>query len=73
MKQPTLTEIDHAGMNNLINAALEGYKNGTLSQEGAMNSLAHVMAAIDIGNYAEARAWFQNPNYLDENEKLINR
>ncbi|WJT05471.1 hypothetical protein ACEPWQ_24945 (plasmid) [Leclercia adecarboxylata] len=72
MTNKTLTAADHKGMENLINAALDGYKNGTLSRESAMSSLAHVIAAIDIGNYAEARNWFNNPELLDDTEKRIN-
>ncbi|HEI8723375.1 hypothetical protein [Serratia marcescens] len=72
MTKCSLTNADHQGMNNLINAALDGYKNGTLSRVSTMNALAHVMAAIDIGNYEEARKWFQNPNLLDINEKNTN-
>lgn len=72
MNKNSLTSADHKGMENLINAALDGYKNGTLSRESAMSSLAHVMAAIDIDNYAEARNWFNNPGLLDDNEKRTN-
>lgn len=72
MTKNALTAADHKGMENLINAALDGYKKGTLSRESAMSALAHVMAAIDIGNYAEARSWFNNPGLLDDNEKLTN-
>ncbi|MHA6636750.1 hypothetical protein ACX3OY_23535 [Citrobacter farmeri] len=72
MTKKTLTTADHKGMENLINAALDGYKSGTLSRDSAMSSLAHVMAAIDIGNYAEARNWFNNPGLLDDTEKRTN-
>lgn len=72
MTKKTLTDADHTGMDNLINAALDGYKNGTLSRDSARRSLAHVIAAIDIGNYAEAREWFKNPGLLDDNEKRTN-
>ncbi|EHA0636346.1 hypothetical protein JJT54_004462 [Salmonella enterica] len=72
MTTQKLTKTDHTGLNNLINAAFEGVINGSLSQVSAMNSLAHVVAAIDIGNYDEARKWFHNPSLLDENEKLTN-
>lgn len=69
MTKNSLTAADHKGMENLINAALDGYKNGTLSRDSTMSALAHVIAAIDIGNYSEARNWFQNPSLLDENER----
>lgn len=69
MAKNSLTASDHKGMENLLNAALDGYKNGTLSRDSTMNALAHVIAAIDIDNYTEARKWFQNPDLLDENEK----
>lgn len=72
MTKKSLTAKDHKGMENLIKAALDGYKNGTLSRESAMSALAHVMAAIDIGNYEEARNWFNNPGLLDDNEKNTN-
>lgn len=62
-------ETDHAGMDNLLNAALDGYKNGALSRDSVRSALAHVIAAIDWGNYEEARQWFTNPGLLDVNEK----
>ncbi|EAO6358540.1 hypothetical protein FCF58_14045 [Salmonella enterica] len=71
MSKNNLTTADHKGMENLINAALDGYKNGTLSRDSAMSSLAHVIAAIDIGNYAEARNWFNNPGLLDDTDNSL--
>jgi hypothetical protein len=69
MTNKKLTEADHAGMDNLLNAALDGYQNGTLSRDSVRSALAHVIAAIDLGNYEEARQWFTNPGLLDVNEK----
>lgn len=69
MTNKKLTAADHAAMDNLLNAALDGYKNGTLSRDSARSALAHVIAAIDLGNYEEARQWFTNPGLLDVNEK----
>lgn len=72
MTKNTLTSADHADMDNFLNAALDGYKNGTLSRDNVRSALAHVIAAIDINNYGEARQWFKNPGLLDDNEKRTN-
>ncbi|EJK88491.1 hypothetical protein UUU_36840 (plasmid) [Klebsiella pneumoniae subsp. pneumoniae DSM 30104 = JCM 1662 = NBRC 14940] len=34
-----------------------------------MSALANVIAAIDQGNYEEARQWFTNPGLLDMMKK----
>ena len=39
---------------------LEDFKAGTITKEQAIGGLAHVMAALDIGNTAEASNWFEN-------------
>lgn len=66
MTKKFLTEADHNGLEKLLNVALDGYKNGEMSRETAVGGLAHVIAAIDTGNYAEARNWFQNPHMVKE-------
>ncbi|HDG1683922.1 TPA: hypothetical protein PFE14_004422 [Kluyvera ascorbata] len=66
MTEKYLTDADHNGLDKLLNVALDGYKNGEMSRETARSGLAHVIAAIDTGNYAEARYWFQNPDMVKE-------
>lgn len=66
MTKQYLTDADHKGLENLLNVALDGYKNEEMSRETVMAGLAHVIAAIDTGNYAEARYWFQNPDMVKE-------
>ncbi len=46
-------------------AVLDDYRDGVLTKEQAVGGLAHVMAALNIGNVDEARAWFR------EGRKLI--
>ena len=55
-----LTERDHTNMDAFLGHVLEDFKAGTLTKEQAIGGLAHVMAALDIGNTDEARSWFEN-------------
>lgn len=54
-----LTDKDHADMDAFLGHVLDDYKNGLLSKPTAIETLAHVIAAIDINNHAEAINWFQ--------------
>ncbi|MGI2040186.1 hypothetical protein ACRN9Z_19235 [Shewanella frigidimarina] len=53
-----LTNKDHDIMDHFIGAILDDYKNGMVSKEAATAGLGQVIAAIDLGNYDEARRWF---------------
>lgn len=66
-----LTNADHKQMDAFLSAALNDYKNGDISLTTAVNCLAHVIAAVDLDNYSEARSWFQNPEFLRETQKRI--
>ncbi|WP_350238064.1 hypothetical protein U1R68_13585 [Pectobacterium colocasium] len=66
MTKKCLTDADYEGLENLLNVALDGYKNGEMSSEIAMCGLSHVIAAIDSGNYTEARYWFRNTDLVKE-------
>lgn len=52
-----LTEQDHNKFDALIGHVLDDYRAGTLSKADAISGLAELVAAIDIGNESEARAW----------------
>lgn len=54
-----LTERDHLNMDALLGHVPDDYKAGTITKEQAIGGLAHVMAALDIGNTAEAQSWFE--------------
>lgn len=57
--EPVLTEKDHALMDVFLECVLDDYKAGVLDKKKAIAGLAHVMAALDIDNYDEVRAWFK--------------
>lgn len=59
MNPPTFTDKDHGNMDDFLAAVLDAYRDGKIDQNRAIATLAHVMAAIDRGNYAEARSWFE--------------
>jgi hypothetical protein len=52
-----LTEQDHNKFDALIGHVLDDYRAGTLTKADAIGGLAELIAAIDIGNEGEARAW----------------
>ncbi len=57
--KPVLTEKDHNNMDAFLGHVLDDYKAGILDKKKAISGLAHVMAALDLDNYDEARAWFE--------------
>jgi hypothetical protein len=58
-RSPTLTDRDHRNMDAFLAAVLDDYKAGEIDRDRAVSGLAHVMAAVDRGNYGEARNWFE--------------
>jgi len=63
--KPELTNRDHQNMDSFLGHVLEDYKSGAITKEQAVSGLAHVMAALDLDNYPEARSWF------DQGRKFI--
>ncbi len=63
-RNPTLTNRDHANMDAFLGHVLEDFKSGIITKEEAVGGLAHVIAAIDIGNYGEAVNWFEQGRKL---------
>ncbi len=70
-EKPELRKKDHTQMDAFLGHVLEDYKAGIITKERAIGGLAHVMAALDLDNYAEARSWFeQGHKFLrDESHK----
>ena len=58
-RPPTLTDRDHQNMDAFLAAVVDDYKAEEIDRDRAVRALAHVMAAIDRGNYGEARNWFE--------------
>jgi len=63
-RSPTLTTRDHKNMDAFLGHVLEDFKSGDISKDEAIGALAHVIAAIDIGNYGEATNWFEQGRKL---------
>jgi len=57
--KPELTDRDHQNMDAFLGHVLEDFKSGVISKDRAVGALAHVMAALDLDNYEEARSWFE--------------
>ena len=58
-REPTLTNNDHKNMDAFLGHVLDDFKSGEITKDEAIGALAHVIAAIDKGNYGEAINWFQ--------------
>lgn len=58
MASEKLTSTDHQNMDAFLGAVLDDYRDGVLTKEQAVGGLAHVMAALNLGNVQEARNWF---------------
>jgi hypothetical protein len=74
-RPPTLTNRDHQNMDAFLGHVLEDFKSGAITKAEAIGGLAHVIAAIDIGDYGEAITWFeQGRKFIQQgDEKLIVR
>ena len=46
-------------MDAFLGQVLDDYKAGEITKAQAVGALAHVMAALDLDNYDEARSWFE--------------
>lgn len=46
-------------MDAFLGFVLEDFKDGVITKDAAVGHLAHVIAAVDIGNYGEAINWFE--------------
>jgi len=58
-RSPTLTSRDHKNMDVFLGHVLEDFKVGEITRDEAVAGLAHVIAAIDIGNYGGVLKWFE--------------
>lgn len=58
-RPPILTNRDHKNMDAFLGNVLEDFKAGEITKDEAIGALAHVIAAIDQGNYGEAINWFE--------------
>lgn len=58
-REPKLTSRDHKNMDAFLGHVLEDFKSGEITKDEAIGGLAHVIAAIDKGNYGEAINWFE--------------
>lgn len=54
-----LTARDHENMDAFLGYVLDDYKAGEITKDEAVGALAHVMAALDLGNTGEAANWFE--------------
>lgn len=63
-RSATLTSRDHKNMDAFLGHVLEDFKAGDITKDEAIGALAHVIAAIDIGNYGEATNWFEQGRKL---------
>lgn len=66
-----LSDSDHSNMDKFLGFILDDYKTGGMDRGEAISYLAHVMAAVDLQNYSEARNWFENhEKYIAEGKKI---
>lgn len=56
---PSLTDRDQREMTNFLSSVLDDYMSGQITKQQAVGGLQHVMIALDVDNYVEAREWFQ--------------
>lgn len=54
-----LNNSDHENMDAFLGHVLDAHKTGDITKERAVGCIAHVMTALEKGNYDEARSWFK--------------
>lgn len=64
-----LSNTDHTNMDKFLGFILDSHKTGYLDRGEAIGYMAHVIAAVDMGNYGEARNWFENHERLIADSK----
>jgi hypothetical protein len=52
------TAKDFKDMDDMLRRAMEAHTAGTISAAAVQSGMAHIMAAIDLGNFEEVRKWF---------------
>lgn len=68
-----LTDRDHVNMDAFLGHVLDAFQDGTITKDEAVSALAHVIAAIDIGNHGEAQKWFeQGRKFIGEHVSMRN-
>ncbi len=63
-KDTAFTAQDRLNMEAFLNHVLDEYKNGKLPKDKAVSGIAHVITAVEAGDYSEARAWFMQGRAL---------
>ena len=63
-RKSPLSTRDYENMDAFLGHVLEDYKAGTITKDEAVGGLAHVMAALDKGNYDEVKSWFEQGRKL---------
>ncbi|QIE91183.1 MULTISPECIES: hypothetical protein [Pseudomonas] len=62
--RPQLSGRDQHNMSAFLGHVLDDYSAGTLSKEQVVSGLAHVLTALDKGNYAEVLNWLEQGRRL---------
>ena len=59
IRKQSLSSQDYQNMDAFLGHVLEDFRAGSITKEEAIGGLAHVMAAIDKGNYDEVTSWLK--------------
>lgn len=73
-----LTDKDHEEMDKCLSDVFDEIVAGNIEKDRFVGGMAHVIAAIDIGNTGEALSWFKerakhftlNDSFLSGGDKL---
>lgn len=63
-RKATLADKDQSDMDVFLGTVSNGHREGTMSKAQCISVLAHVIAAVDLGNYGEALNWFRQGHEL---------
>ncbi|MGJ8590030.1 MAG: hypothetical protein ACSHXW_18105 [Yoonia sp.] len=56
-----LNQTDHNNLNIILGKILDEHLAGTLSRQGAIGALAHILTAAAIDNEDELKKWLSDP------------
>lgn len=63
----SLTKRDHDNLDALLRHLLDDFAAGTITRDQVVGTVAHVVTALDNGDYGEVRSW------LEQGRKYVHR
>lgn len=63
-RTPVLNNKDHTNLTAFLGHVLEDFKAGEITKDEAIGGIAHMVAAVDRGEYQQASKWLEQGRSL---------